>query len=245
MSQKSSIVPVSEYQALAINDLGLSPADVIAANYGDEGITERNLTRIPVPAGGGLAWTIQTASGEPDIAKTISGIVLHSRTIRQYWVDDYDGERNPPDCYSEDGTIGIGDPGGRCKTCPMNQFPERGDSSKRRGKACKERRLLFILRPDAALPDMVSVPPGSLKAWRAYVDGLTRLGRPVWSVITGLRLQKAQSDGGIDYAQIAPVMEAQLTKEEVAGLAAYREALLDVFAAVSAEDLDREDVSEE
>jgi hypothetical protein len=242
MSTKSSIVPINEYQALAVNDLGLSPADIIAANYGEDGITERNLARIPVPAGGGMAWTIPTATGEPDIAKSVSGIVLHNRKIRQYWVEEYDGERNPPDCCSDDGITGNGSPGGRCRVCPMNNFPEDGGS--RNSKPCKERVLLFILRPDAALPDMVSIPPGSLKVWWAYIDGLTRIGRPLWSVVTELRLQKAQSKGGIDFAQVTPVMAAQLTKEEIAALAGYREALMDTFTAVSANNLDQVDVAE-
>jgi len=54
-----------------------------------------------------------------------------------------------------------------CATCPMNQWGSAGGG--RRGKACREKRLLLVLRDGEAIPIVVVAPPTSLAAVARFV----------------------------------------------------------------------------
>ena len=68
---------------------------------------------------------------------------------------------------------GEGDPGGACAKCRYNQFGS-GESG---GKACKNRRRIYILREGEVFPVLLSLPTGSLKEFTRYIQRLLSRGK--------------------------------------------------------------------
>src|SRR5438105_3518535 len=71
---------------------------VITENLGGDKITERDLDRIKMPSGGGLAWEVPGLGDQPDSEKTIEGVIVYHKTTRAYWPGDYEGGNEPPQC---------------------------------------------------------------------------------------------------------------------------------------------------
>ncbi len=100
--------------------------EMIKENLGDSSITLSDLTRISFPSGKSTTWVIPDieAEGGTIESKAINGIILMTQRTRQYWVTSYDdtGGGTPPDCSSEDGVTGRGNPSGDCNDCNFSQF---------------------------------------------------------------------------------------------------------------------------
>lgn len=174
--------------------------DVIAANLGDEGLSASDLDRIKIPAGGSTVWSIPSIDGDVD-TKELDCIIIHSQTQRSYWEDAFQGAGVPPDCFSPDGATGIGTPGGDCADCALNQF---GSARNKRGKACSEKRAMFILLKDSWLPAIIRIPVSSLKFARKYLVDLSK-GKtpiPVWGVYTRMTLVKDKNADKIEYSSV-------------------------------------------
>jgi hypothetical protein len=173
--------------------------EAMEANVGDGGLTAGDFDRIKVPAGGGTAWTIQGLDGE-EILKEVAGIVVAWRDTRAYWsVPMEQSEGNmPPDCYSLDARTGTGKPGGDCHKCPLAQFGSDTDGP---GQACKLVRQLFLIREENLLPEIVNLPPSSIKPARQYFLRLASKGVPCYSVITKIGLEKTRNAQGIVYSR--------------------------------------------
>ena len=89
--------------------------------------------KIKIPSGGVTVFEIPSMdSDEAESVKEFSGVILHQHALNMYYNSKYTGGSNPPDCGSYDGVTGIGEPGGNCKKCPLNQYGS-GDNG---GKAC-------------------------------------------------------------------------------------------------------------
>ena len=201
----------------------------IKENMGNDKITERDLDRITVPLGGVLNWTVPTLEGE-DSTKEIEGIIVYQTSPRAYWTTGMEvGGNTPPDCSSRDGVIGYGTPGGVCEICPLNQW---GSVEGGAGKACKERRMLFILRPNALLPIVIQAPTTSLQTIRKYLWRLTSESLPYWEVITKLSLEKAQSSTGITFSRIVPKSAGPVPADQMEKLAEYRDAITPLIGAM-------------
>lgn len=171
---------------------------IIAENVGPAGITEWDLDRIKVPAGGGTLWTLQTLEGEQAVP-TIEGVIVHWRDGRVYWRDTFAGGSTPPDCSSRDGVLGIGTPGGDCSACPLSKF---GSAASGTGQACKQYRLLYVLTRDKLLPTVIVCPPTSIAPVRKYLLRLAASGVSASSVVTSIGLERVQSRQGIAYSQV-------------------------------------------
>jgi hypothetical protein len=199
MSSELVCLQPAQYPALDPNS---DRVKTIVANLAGESLTMADFNRIKVPSSGGTKWTIESAAGA-EMADTIEGVILHNTRRRAYWSNP-NPSQSLPDCSSADMVNGCGSPGGPCIACPFNQF---GSAINGHGKACKEVRLFFVLRKGQVLPDVVSVPPGSLKNVRKY---LTSLPIPFFGVITQLGLEKASTADGVSYARIVPKMVGTL-----------------------------------
>ena len=168
--------------------------EAMNVNVGDGGLNATDLERIKIPAGGGTAWTIQGLDGE-EMLKELSGIIIAWRDTRAYWsvpMEESDGNM-PPDCYSLDARTGEGEPGGNCHKCPNAEF---GSGSKGEGQACKLVRQLFLVREDNLLPEIVHLPPSSLKPARQYFLRLASKGVPCYSVITKIGVGEDEERAG-------------------------------------------------
>ena len=177
---------------------------------------EFSLDKIKIPSGGGTAFEVPTdEEGETDMVKEITGVILFNHAANSYYREKYSGGSNPPDCGSFDGKVGVGTPGGDCKTCPYNKF----GSGEGKSKACKNRRILYILQENEFFPVMLSLPPGSVGSYTNYVKRLVSKGLRPNSVVTKITLKKASSADGINFSQAVFKNDRLLTAQEKQALA--------------------------
>ncbi len=174
------------------------------------------LDRIKIPAGGSTAFEIPGADADDtQMAKEITGVILFNHPANAYYKDKYTGGSNPPDCSSFDGKVGNGTPGGDCLNCPYNKFGS-GDG---KSKACKNRRMLYILREGELFPVILNLPVGSSAAYKNYVKHLLTKRSSLSRVVTSIILKKAMSESNIAYSQAAFKFVRPLTAEEITSLA--------------------------
>jgi len=207
---------VQKVEEFQFPDLVMSQDDGL-----EEDMTDIFLTfeRVRVPSGGGITFEIEGDDPEnPETTKELVGVIVDHHAIRQYWANPYSGEKTPPDCRSNDGHVGIGDPGGDCASCPLNQF---GSDSRGRGKACKSQRVVYILRDGDPFPLQLTLPPTSLKNFNTYFNKLARKGRKTYGVVTKITLKKAVNKDNIPYSEAQFAVVRELTAEEKAKAVIY------------------------
>lgn len=124
-----------------------------------------SFTRIKIPGGGHLQFEIPSGNPDvPDYAPYLEGVILYSHNSNAYWPEgsEYDDDQ-PPLCQSFDGKVGYGEPGGTCADCVLNQFGSDGNN---KGKACKNMRMLYLLRSGEYMPIQIALPPTSLTPYK-------------------------------------------------------------------------------
>jgi hypothetical protein len=157
--------------------------------------------RIRIPSGGGLAFEVPGEEDDPDLVTKITAVIAYQHPAYAYYASAFHGGNNPPDCGSFDGEHGVGNPGGDCHTCPFNKF----GSGEGKGKACKNRQMLYLLREGEIFPVMMSIPTGSLKSYTDYVKKQITRGRRLNSIVTEISLKKAESkqdNGSITFSRV-------------------------------------------
>ena len=186
---------------------------------------EFSLDRVKIPSGGMTAFEVPTGDGETtELEKEIDCVILLSHPANAFYREAYKGGSNPPDCGSFDGVTGSN--GQSCKTCPYNQF----GSGEGKAKACKNRRMLYLLRENELFPLILNLPTGSLKGFTKYVQSLLSRGKRPNQVVTKISLRKASSSSSIEFSQavfkcvraLAPEEQANIDimTEQVRGIAA-------------------------
>jgi hypothetical protein len=218
-------------------------AQTVRENAGTVGLFD--LDRTKIPAGGGAAFEIPTLSGDPDVVKEITGIIVAWTDRRGYWPTKYGtGDGNtPPACESKDCIKGVGTPGGLCAECPWSQFgsatDDKGNSTQ--GQACKQMRLVLIARPSKSLPLLLILPPTSVGPMRKFMLGLAGENIPYYAALIKLGLVKDRNKGGTEYAKIKPTLVAKLPPEAVAPIKEYG---MMMKAAVEAASIQKNDTQE-
>jgi hypothetical protein len=222
---------VSNYSALAV------PAEkfvgFLRENIGAQGLSTFDLDKIKVPGGGAVSWEIPTLEG-PKPFQVLEGIIVHFKDIRSYWKEKYGaGAGNvPPDCNSDDGVVGVGNPGGDCQKCPLAQFGtatnEKGEPTA--GQACRQIRLMLFLRQESLVPMLVVIPPSSSKNARQYFLRLISNGYPYYGVTTQLRLERQKSGGGVAFSQATFAMGRKLEPQEFERVQVIGLAMKELFA---------------
>ena len=207
----------NEQPFLALQSDGL---EILRANMPAITMNPWDMDRVKVPAGGSVTLEIPDLDEGVRAVKSLEGIILHFSTPRSYWAHGLDDDENdgagPPDCSSTNGQFGNGNPGGECATCPMNVW---GTATKGSGKACKEKRMLFLLQPNAYLPLLVQVPTMSIKALNQYMMRLATSGTMYHNVVTGLSLEKTQQRGaGNTFSKMVFRLVRRLTDTEQAAV---------------------------
>ena len=194
--------------------------EAFAMNIGDGSVSEFDLPRIKVNPGTAL-WLIPTLDGE-ETAQRIEGAVVFARDTRVYY-ESKDAGNTPPDCSSVDGVTGVARPdvnaGGACAQCPLAKWDSAQDGGG--GQACKQVKNLFILRGDSMFPEIVSLPPTSLKAARQFFTRLTTQGIPYAKALIGIELEKAQNPQGKTYGKAVFRFVRRLTETEAARAMEY------------------------
>lgn len=206
------------------------------ANFGAGGISEWDLDRVAVPSGGGVSWAVPTLAGTSSVEEIV-GVVVYAGDRRAYWETSYDEEPNkPPDCHSLDAVRGSGTIAathdGLCHTCPKAQWGtkenSRGEATK--GQACQTRKMIFIFRESDRLPLHVNLAPTSLRDFRKYLVRLTSAGRPMYSVLTGLKL-RVESDP-VKHSVVVPRMVGLLSDDVAESFRKISQALTPMFTQV-------------
>lgn len=200
-------------------------AEAIQENLGGERLTIGDLDRVKIPAGGGTIWEVPDMD-EVEDTKTLEGVIIYWKPGRVFWAESFEegGGGTPPDCASDDGKCGVGNPGGTCEGCIHNEWES---STKGRGKACKEVRQVFMLRGNSLLPILVTLPPTSIKPFRVYMRQLLQRGLSYSKVVTRLTLEKTQQKGGgsIVYSVVHASMVGTIPDEQHAAIKAYGESI--------------------
>lgn len=235
MATSKAVTTIPETREIAvINALASDEAREVAAalreNFDGETLDPWKLPRIKINPGSAPAWSVNYGEGE-ELARSVTGIVIEMRKSRAYWSKSLDegGAGSPPDCVSIDGSIGIGNPGGECATCPLNQFnTARGakEGETGRGKACNETRQLFMLtEPSPIIPALVTLPATSIKAWTQFLMGRASKGSLYWKNQITLDLEPTKNAGGIAYSQLIVKKDntIPLSTEQAAFIAKHRQ----------------------
>jgi len=205
-----SLVPIQEVQTM------------LRDNLGGAGLNPSSLERVTIPAGGGLSFTLPTLEGDEDLRSFEAVILLHTAQ-RNFWSKPYSGEDTLPDCSSADGITGVGDPGGECHFCVLNQWGSHPSGTS--AKACKETRTLYLLRPGELLPITLSIPPSSLGTFAHFVQRLSRAALRYSAVRTRFALERTKSGGGIEYARLSLSLAQVLDEGEARWMLEYGEVL--------------------
>lgn len=220
---------------------------ILRENLQGEDIGAFDLERIKVPTGGSPFWEVPSPeSGEVEACKTFDGVVVAWKGTKTYWATAFGaGAGAPPDCQSDDGVTGNGAPGGACATCQFNQFgskPATAENPDPKGKACRDQRLLFVLREGAMMPTLVSLPPSAIGVLKKYFLSLASRGLSYSAVVTRFALTLDKSSGGIGYSLPQLTMVERLAPENASAVRSYAAAIAPSLARVRDDESARESV---
>ena len=217
--------------------LALAQTDFAAMVSEETEGLDLSFDKIKIPSAGSTVFEVPGEEDETDAVKEFSAVILYHHTLNCYYKTKYSGGNNPPDCGSFDGITGEGDPGGECKKCPMNQFgsapPDKPGDENGKGKACKNRRRIYVLREGEVFPLLLSLPTGSLKEFTKYIKKLLSKGKRTNMVVTRFSLKKATSSGGVLYSQAQFTVDRPLTPEEQALINSMTEQVRDYSTRVA------------
>ena len=186
--------------------------EIMLGAFDSLGLSGFQLSRIKIPAGGGIAWEVETAEGS-EICQHLDVVILAIvGKQKSWWASPMEegGGGSPPSCTSSDGRTGYGHntvdgaasdapPASyKCAECPWDRF--ESSRSGGRGKDCKDFSLLFFFPKSSRLPSLLVVPATSGKVLTSYMIKLIEGGKAPESAITRLGLKKAQSQSGITYS---------------------------------------------
>lgn len=164
-----------------------------------DGLT-MSFPRIKIPAGGVLQFEIPNGDPQhPDYRPTLNGVILYNHASCAYWPegDEYNDDV-PPLCSSVDGKQGYGEPGGTCATCTLSQF---GSASNGRGKACKNMRVLYLLRSGEFMPLAINLSPTSISPFREFLNqGFVFRNRATYGSLVEIGLKRQTNPEGKDYS---------------------------------------------
>lgn len=182
--------------------------------------------RAKIPGGGVLQFELPGEDPEnPDYVQTLEGVILFNHSANSYWPagSEYD-DNTPPQCQSVDGKVGYGDPGGICEACDYNKF---GSDPNGGGKACKNMRVLYLLRSGEMMPIQLSLPPTSIRPYTTFVNSAFLLrGRRVCSGLVQIGLRKGSSNG-FTYSVATFKKLCDFEGEELAQVCAYADSFRD------------------
>lgn len=182
---------------------------------------QMSFQRVKIPAGGTLQFEMPSDDPDnPDYEKTLVGVILHNHATCAYWPagSEYDDDTTPL-CSSVDGKVGIGTPGGACAACVMNRFGSAPDGSK--GKACKNMRVLYLLRSGEYMPLQVNLPPTSIKPFKDFLNRAFMFRcRATYGSIVQIGL-KRENNGTNDYSVATFKLLQDFQGEELAQIRAY------------------------
>lgn len=215
----------NQNNAMTAQDEFLLPS-LVEGDFTSEELTEdmdglqMNFPRVKIPSGGTLQFELPSDDPDnPDYVKYLEGIILYNHSSCSYWPagSEYD-ENTAPLCSSADGKTGIGDPGGICETCTFNRY---GSAIEGNGKACKNMRVLYLLRSGEYMPLQLNLPPTSIRPFKDFLNlSFTLRRRATYGSLVQIGLKKA-SNGANDYSVATFRRIRDFEGEELAQIRTY------------------------
>ena len=228
MAKKTTAIAIKDAPNLSEFRAAKHDAAGLKELLGGIGLSVADLPQVRMPSGGSTTWEIPTIGDQVRPEKEIRGVVIYSHDRRVYWPNPEPEEGVQPDCISNDGVTGYGDPGGDCVSCPLSQF----GSGKGNSQACTLRHTLYILPAGTILPLRLSVSPASLGQYRTYRVGLlNELEKAPRHVLSAFTTVKKTSGGGQPYSQLEINMIAELVPAEIDFIQAYSEQIVPAIEA--------------
>lgn len=219
-------IKLEQFQAMQLTrDTQGDVGAAMLENLGGAQISGFDLDRIRVPAGGALNWEIvDVATGETDASKEIEGVIVWWQDQKAYWAKSLsDGApKGPPQCFSLDTVKGIGDPGVLCAGCKFNVF---GSGRGGKAKACKDVRMLAIVREQDIIPMLIPIPPTSLKGVKRYFLSLAGRGIPFYKALSKFTLTRDKNSGGVEYAKVNVSLVGVIDSEVSGTMKRYKESV--------------------
>jgi hypothetical protein len=199
--------------------------DAIQENMAGATISEANLTKLKVPSGGALFFEVPALEG-PIPVKDLVGTIVYHRAGRAYFDTPFDqasDEERMPKCQSDDGLVGFGTPGGKCIECALSKYGSAPgkNGQQGRGQACGQRQVLYMMRGEQMIPDLVVVPPTSLKVMADFLFKLATSGVKYYNALISLSLVKEKNQDGIEFGRLEPRYVRALTAPEAAHAAQW------------------------
>ena len=116
-----------------------------------------------------------------------------------------------------DGKQGYGEPGGACATCILNRF---GSSATGRGKACKNMRVLYLLRSGEYMPLQLTLSPTSISPFREFMSqAFVARRRVTYGSLVEIGLKRVNN--GNDYSVATFRRLADFNGEQLKQITAY------------------------
>lgn len=219
---QTSLIPAnSGYVALNSNAL-----DIIKDNLKNQPLSVQLFDIVKAPSGGATVFSVPGLSGD-EAEKELTGIILDYTTPRAYWESADPVEGAPPTCTSPNSITSYD--GKVCAHCPYNDFGSKGGESS--AKACKEFVLLFLLRPENALPLLVRIPVSSKTRFLRYSTRLLSSLTPINGVVTRITLEKVTNKTGKPYAQYNFEAVSVLVAEEAAQVKVFAQQFMEIINA--------------
>lgn len=195
---------------------------------------------IKMPGSGGRTFEIETEDPEnPDTPKEFEGVLLFTHRINVRWQYSYadapDGN-NVPACSSFDGKEGVIRETGEicsCDHCQYNEFAADGS-----GKACDNKRRLYLLL--SGQPDLyvLTIPPTSMRDFNMQLKRIMGRSTPYSRLVLKFRLAKAKSRAGIDYSKLQVERVGSLPPELYPVTKAMREEIKNGYTKIGVEEND-------
>ena len=211
----------SSYVALNNNALG-----IIKENLKNQPLSVQLFDIVKAPSGGSTVFSVPGISGD-EAEKELTGIILDYTTPRAYWDSTDPVEGMPPACLSHNSITS--QDGKVCAYCPYNDFGSKDGESN--AKACKESVLLFLLRPNSALPLLVRVPVSSKNRFLKYATRLLSTLTPINGVVTKITLDKTTNKSGKPYAVYNFEAISTLSQEDAAQARAFAQQFMQIMNA--------------
>ena len=221
MNTQNNTVAVTEREQFLLPSMNITECDFTSDELAEDmdGL-QVSFPRVKIPSGGMLQFEIPSDDPEnPDYEKNLTCIILCNHDNYAYWPEgsEYD-DNTAPLCSSTDGKQGIGEPGGTCATCALNRF---GTGPEGRGKACKNMRMLYLLRSGEYMPIQLALPPTSLSPFREFMNQSFMIRRrATFGSVVQIGLKK-MNNGKDDYSVATFRRLYDLEGEELAQARAY------------------------
>ena len=197
-------------------------------------VEARDLQRIKIPAGTSNHFTVPTlADQDGEAKKEIIGIPIFWKQARALFAGNY-GEPNAspvPICVSVDGKHGVGKPGRSCNDCTFAEFLD-GEKP-----ACKLMIEVYLLTPETLLPQVLVLPPTSIKRWYTYLRNIGQYGALTHGSLVKFTLEKQKNGEGIEYNEAVAEFHGWLTPEQEEALQVFRDEFAEVIAVSRVEDV--------